>query len=407
MTRRTPVLLTLIPLLLIGAALFTLDATRRADPFHAASVRQPPFESLTYGIQAFLWWDGGEVGFTLDWVETIGFSHVKQTFSWADTEPRQGEWDFSMADNVVDAVTARGLQLVARLGEPPEWAQVTQGDVVTNITDTQPRDLATWGNYCGTLAARYAGRIDAYQVWNEPNLAREWGGHPPNAAEYVRLLATCSDAIRAADPAAIIISAGISPTGTTLPLAIPDDVFLQQLYDADFQQYVDVVGMHAPGFDAPEVGPDDAVAKGRQRWMSFRRVEDLRKIMIRNGDAARQVAILEMGYTTDTVHPEYAWFAVDEATQADYMRRAYAYAAQHWRPWVGLVSAIYMAKPVWTESDEEFWWAFTRTYLDKSYTRVLPVVDSVARMPKYCGDQVTSEIPPEGLVNRESANACD
>lgn len=407
MTRTTPLVLTLVALLIVSVAMFALDATRRADPFQAASVREHPFESLTYGIQAFLWWDGGEVGFTLDWVETIGFSHIKQTFAWADMEPFQGVWDFSMADKVVDAVTARELQLIARLGEPPQWAQVTQGDAVSDITDTQPRNLSTWANYCGTLAERYAGRINAYQVWNEPNLAREWGGHAPDAAAYVRLLAACSEAIRAADPAAVIISAGLSPTGTTPPQAVPDDQFLQQMYDADFQEYVDVVGMHAPGFDAPEVGPDDAVAKGRQRWMSFRRVEDLRGIMIRNGDAARQVAILEMGYTTDTVHPEYAWFAVDEATQAAYMRRAYEYAAQHWRPWVGLMSGIYMAKPIWTEDDEEFWWSFTRTYLDKGYTRVLPVVDSVARMPKYCGSQITSEIPPEGLVNRESANSCD
>ena len=73
--------------------------------------------------------------------------------------------------------------------------------------------------------------------------------------------------------------------------------------------------------------------------MSFRRVEDLRKIMIANGDAARQMALLEVGWTTNQVHEAYAWYAVTEDEQAEYMREAYAYAAAHWRPWVGLMSA--------------------------------------------------------------------
>lgn len=406
MNRRTFTLI-LLALIFAAAALLLINFTRHADPFRARDVRERPFESLTYGVQAFLWWDGGEVGFTLDWVETMGFTHIKQTFSWADLEPTQGEWDFVQADRIVDELEARGLALVVRLGHPPEWAQQAQGDTVVDVTDIPPRDLDAWAGYCGALASRYAGRIHAYQVWNEPNLAREWGGHAPDAADYVDLLAACAQAIRAADPQAVIISAGLAPTGTQPPLAVPDDQYLQQLYDLGFQQYADVVGMHAPGFDAPEVGPDDAVAKGGQRWMSFRRVEDLRKIMVRNGDAARQAAILETGYTTDSVHPEYAWFAVDEATQADYMRRAYAYAAEHWRPWMGLMSSIYMAKPVWTEDNEEYWWSFTQTHLDKGYTVVRPVVTALARMPKVCGDQVTAAIPPEQEISRESANSCD
>ena len=62
--------------------------------------------------------------------------------------------------------------------------------------------MGAWGDYCGAIATRYAGRIAAYQIWNEPNLAREWGGHSPSAGEYVELLRVCSEAIRAADPQA-------------------------------------------------------------------------------------------------------------------------------------------------------------------------------------------------------------
>ena len=115
--------------------------------------------------------------------------------------------------------------------------------------------------FCGVLADRYKGRIAAYQVWNEPNLSREWGNRPPDAAGYVGLLKACSDAIRAADPAAIIISAGLAPTGTYDDSAHPDDIYLQAMYDAGFQHYVDAVGMHAPGFSAPEVAPEDGAGR--------------------------------------------------------------------------------------------------------------------------------------------------
>ena len=73
--------------------------------------------------------------------------------------------------------------------------------------------------------------------------------------------------------------------------------------------------------------------------------------MVANGDGRKQVAILELGWTTDQVNPDYAWHAVDEAMQADYLVRAYQYAAAHWRPWVGLMTTIYIAEWEWTPED--------------------------------------------------------
>ena len=301
------------------------------DPFQANAIVNPPFPSLSYGIQAFLWWDGGEVGYTLDWTMLMNFRYVKQTFAWRDMERVQGEWLFGEADKVIHEVTRRDLKLVARLGKTPDWSHSLEGDFL----DAPPDGLDLWRNYCFTVADRYQGQIAAYQIWNEPNLEREWGNQPPNAEDYVTLLQVCSEAIREADPEAILISAGLSPTGRMDDVAHRDDIYFDQMYRHDFQQYIDVVGVHAPGFSRPIYGPDDAERDGNGRWATFRRVEDLRKIMIAHNDATRQMAILEVGYTTDTVNPDYAWFAVDEETQAQYLEEAYLYAAEHWRPWVG------------------------------------------------------------------------
>ncbi len=376
---------------------FILFTRSEEDPFAGDAVLDPPFTSLTYGIQAFLWWDSGQVGLHLDWVRLMNFSHVKQIFAWEDMETERGVWDFHRSDAILGEIERRELKLVVRLGDVPEWAhsealqQNAGQEESKSFIDAPPDDLADWVNFCSTVATRYRGRVAAYQIWNEPNLSREWGNQPPDAEGYIELLRSCSEAIRAADPDAILISAGLAPTGQYDDIAHRDDMYLQAMYNAGFQQYIDVVGAHAPGFTDPEYGPDDAEQDGYGRWATFRRVEDLRKIMMANGDSARQMAILEMGWTVDTVNPDYSWFAVDEETQAANMVAAYRYAVEHWRPWIGLMSAIYIAPPMWTPENEEYWWAIT-----KPNNRMRQAFTDLANMEKHCGERLIPSRDPSG-----------
>ena len=361
------------------------------DPLRPDAITSPPFTSLSYGVQAFLWWDNGQVGVSagtsLDWILMMQFTHVKQTFGWRQIEPNPDEWHWERADAIMDEVEKRNIQMVARLSDIPQWAMPEGVTRSADIVDSPPADLENWREFCQQVAERYQGRIKAYQVWNEPNLAREWGGRSPNAAEYAEFLRICSEAIREADPTAIIISAGLAPTGNMDETAMRDDIYLQQLYDAGFTKSIDVVGAHAPGFSRAAYGPDDAEQDGKQRWQSFRRVEDLRRIMVENGDAQRQMAILEFGYTTDQTNPVYSWFAVTEMQQAWRILGAYNYAAKHWRPWVGLMSLIYIADPSWTPEDEQFWWA-----INNPQTRIIrPAFGFIAQMEKYCGDIILPE----------------
>ncbi len=375
------------------------------DPFKAQAVINPPFTSLTYAYHTSLWWHSEDYNH-LAWTRLSNFSHIKQVFAWENIEPARGRWIWYRADQIVERAEQAGVKIVARLSDAPAWAHPDLvGEKDVDYTDAPPTDLEDFGNYCATLSARYKGRIDAYQIWNEPNLSREWGNARPVASAYVDLLATCSQAIRANDPDAILISAGLAPTGNDDDLARRDDLYLQDLYDAGFRQWVDVVGVHAPGFSMVDYSPDQAERDGRGRWATFRRVEDLRKIMIANQDAQTQMAILEMGWTlAPPEHRDYAWFAVTEEEQAQNLLEAYTFAAEHWRPWVGLMTTIYLADPLWTEADEQFWFSITN---GAYYTR--PAFHVLANMPKYCGDRVIPYRDPGsaealGLV---PTNPCD
>jgi polysaccharide biosynthesis protein PslG len=320
------------------------------------------FDSPEYGIHLSQWWQLEALDRDLDLTREMGFGWVKQKFAWRDIEGQvKGEYDWYRPDYIVNAVEHAGLKLVVRIDRQPLWSVATLPG--PEITENQPPvDLQDFADFCGELAGRYRGRITAYQVWNEPNLRREWGEKTPDPVAYTALLRDCYLAIKTADPDAIVISAGLAPTGDQPPVAVPDTEFLQGMYEAGAGAYFDVLGVNAPGYKAPpELSPAEAEENelyGGGRWFTFRRVEDVRAIMVANGDAAKQVAILEMGWTTDEVNAGYAWHRVSEAEQADYLVRAYRYAAEQWQPWIGLMVTIYFADANWNaEEHEQWWWA--------------------------------------------------
>jgi polysaccharide biosynthesis protein PslG len=336
------------------------------------------FSSPDYGIHTSMWWDPEIIRRDLQLVEEMGFNWVKQKFPWREIEGiEKGQYDWYRPDLIVEETEKAGLELLIRLDRQPFWSEPLDNQWHDN---QPPGDYQDFADFCGAVAERYRGRIAAYQVWNEPNLSREWGLRPPDPVAYTELLKVCYLAIKAADPDAIVISAGLAPTGTDSPDAMPDDRFLQGMYDAGAADYFDVLGLNAPGYRAPpELDPAEAETEvyGGGRWFAFRHVEDMRALMVDNGDGHKQVAILEMGWTLDQVNPEYSWFAVDEPTQADYLVRAFEYAAEHWQPWMGLMVAIYIADADWTPANEQWWWSIV---LPDGTPR--PAYDALRRMPK-------------------------
>jgi hypothetical protein len=312
-------------------------------------------------MQVFVWWsDDALVERDVRLVADAGFGWIKQNVGWRDVEKVEGlepqDWDWALGDRVVAYAEQYGLDVLFRLDHQPLW---TGG-----WNNGPPQKLEDFGRFCGEMATHYRGRVRAYQVWNEPNLAREWADRRPDPAEYVELLKSCYVAIKAADPAAIVISAGLAPTGTDNDQAMPDDRFLRGMYEAGALPYFDLLGLHAPGYKAPpELSPDEAAADptyGGHRVFAFRHVEDMRAIMVEYGDEDKQIAIVELGWTSDPREASpYHWHAVTEEDKAAYLVRAFGYAREHWSPWVGMMIVVYVADPAWTADDEQYWWAIT------------------------------------------------
>ncbi len=376
-----------------GNVSVTPTPTPRPTDLGANLVTHHTFPSLSYGVQTFLWWNYATRPRDLEMVRLMRFDTVKQVFDWTDIQPDPKlPYNWAHSDAVVQEVQYRQLRLIARIGLPPQWVRLAPSD----NPDEPPFDLKALGQYCHDLADRYKGKIAGYEVWNEPNLAREWGGLAPSPAGYVKLLKTCYQAIKKADPAAVVISAGLSPTGNNDVEAMLDESFLVEMYQAGAAPYFDVLGLHAPGYKSPpDLPPDDPSLDGG-RWASFRHVEDMRAIMVAQGDGAKQVALLEVGWTTDQrdmingpdgkpMKNPYRWHAVTEDQQAQYLVGAYQYAAEHWRPWVGLMITIYMEDPDWTPDKEEYWWGVTYGGFNLI---ARPAYFALSRMAQYTDDKI-------------------
>lgn len=324
-------------------------------------------------------------------MQELGFGWVKQNVAWRDVEDQvKGAHNVFRPDRMIEEIQKEGLNLIIRLDRPPWWA------LPENYTGENgpPADYQDFGDFCGWMADRYRGQVQAYQVWNEPNLDREWGGQPPSPEQYTELLRVCYTAIKEADPDVIVVSAGLAPTGMYTELVMPDDVFLRRMYEAGAADYFDVLGLNAPGYQAPpHVSPDEAADPengwGGHRTFAFRHVEDMRDIMVEFDDAHKQVAILEMGWVTndsaeyteqtiDELHPGYGWYAVDAETQAKYLVEAYTYAQENWQPWIGLMTTIYISDFNWRpETHEQWWWSII---LHDGVRR--PAFDALKEMPK-------------------------
>ena len=115
-----------------------------------------------------------------------------------------------------------------------------------------PNDLANGGeDYIqgfSSWAATVAGLgADAIEIWNEPNLAREWPEGQISGGNYTNLLRQVSSAIKATSPGTIVISGALAPTGAEAAFpgqVVNDDRFLREMVASGALDYVDCVGVH-------------------------------------------------------------------------------------------------------------------------------------------------------------------
>ena len=113
-------------------------------------------------------------------------------------------------DGTVEWFEEAGLEVFLRVDRTPTWARPTD-----TTGSHPPLDLDAFARYLEALAARYRGRVAAYELWNEPNLSLEWDETYPDPAYYVELLRVARPAIQRGDPNAKLIVGELSVAQNT------------------------------------------------------------------------------------------------------------------------------------------------------------------------------------------------
>lgn len=259
---------------------------------------------------------------SLQLVREMGADHIVEFFPWAYIEGQRGRYDWSQADKIMRHAQNQGLHVIARMGFVPAWAQGDSGFATLN--DLREDAYPDFADFVATFAARYAGVVDHLIIWNEPNLAFEWGYREVAPARYLRLLQAVYDPVKQANPDVNILGAALAPTlePAGSPHGLNDLHYLEQLLALGAADYMDGLAVHTYGFNHP---PEADPAPDR---LNFRRVELLHaQWQAVAGDAP--VYITESGWND---HPRWT-LAVRPSQRVQYTVDALRYAEAYW-PWL-------------------------------------------------------------------------
>lgn len=155
---------------------------------------------------------------------------------------RQGDWDFSSLDQLVGTARASGGRPLLNIRYAPNWMWTCAAywsDTPQGVGTLADPSFATFAAYLARLVAYYntgrmvteagatvanpagtANRIDAWELWNEPDLANETPCHPADwgpaltPAQYLRMWNAAAPAMRAVDPTITLVGPATANAAT-------------------------------------------------------------------------------------------------------------------------------------------------------------------------------------------------
>lgn len=305
-------------------------------------------------------------------VDKLNLEWIKMQVRWEEVEPEPDQYDWRKLDMALPLAQEYGYEVVLSVVAAPNWARP---EGVNMEEEGPPTDYGEFTQFLRDMLNRYPDMIHAVEIWNEPNIDREWSA--PNgldASRYVDLLRQSYNTIKEIDPGIIVISGALSPTGgfvdsNGVVRAIDDFDFMDQLINANMLEYADCVGVHHNGYNvSPQYTwdniPNDPDAEFRgpfdnphHSW-SFRSTVQTyaNKIAVAGGD--QKLCITEFGWpSTEDLDgtPQNFEFANDNTLeeQSEYTVQALNLMEEWGTVWIATIWNLnYGPQAGWsTESD--------------------------------------------------------
>jgi hypothetical protein len=237
----------------------------------------------------------------------IDWNHIQ------DSGPNTWKWNIA-TDRAVRSASAHRLQIIGVAGYSPQWAR--RADCPPGELHCFPANAADYGRFMGAAAARYGSRsadarlrgtIQVWSLWNEPN-HRPYSMPKPDPDKYAAMVKSAYVAIKAADPAAVVLTGGTAPAPDAADGSdYEPTTWLEKLYARGAGGYFDGVAHH------PYAYPFSPLTD--KEWNAYKQTEFLHRIMTAHGDGAKKVWGTEMGAPTGSSSK-----ALSESGQARHVR---------------------------------------------------------------------------------------
>lgn len=224
------------------------------------------------------------------------------------------------------------MKVSMQLSGTPDWvhpdAKSSEPDFFKRIW-SPPRgstELSHWSNYVTDVVTRYKGRVQRFEMWNEPNLPEYWRPGP-SPKEYAPLLKAGYDAAKAADPNSTVVFAGLSRNhvGYLETFYREVDALYGASTAAQSDYYFDVLGVH-PYSDERSPDTNSTSYTGQTPFglidRNFLGLKRMKATMDQKGDTGKNIWVGEMGYSTTQTWMQ----AVPDETRAQYLEQAYTLA---------------------------------------------------------------------------------
>lgn len=220
-----------------------------------------------------------------------GIGTIRLTFDWAAIEVSKGVYDFGYYDAKIRSTSKNGMTVLAVLFNPPRWHSARPKRRAQDGI-YYPKSFAEMGRFGAAVAQRYGSNgtlwteypklrkvpLTSFQVWNEPNLRHYWPTGP-SAKRYVDMLKAVGPAIKAVDPQAEIVTAGMPDSKISTP---PFFKYLRQMYQAGARGSFDTLAVNAYARTVP---------------LMMRLLTRTRKVMRRYKDNGSRLWVTELGWS--------------------------------------------------------------------------------------------------------------
>ena len=247
-----------------------------------------------------------------------GVESVRLYSYWAILEPQPGQYDWSLADPVIQRVAAAGLTPAIQFANTPSWLSPPNPESPPIYSNSQ---ISAWQAFLANFVRRYGSGgtfwaahpnlpyhpVTSYEIWNEPNLKLFWGG-TPNPAGYLRLLKASTPVIHANDPSAKVVFGGLYP-------------FPRPQYGVHALNFLNSFFRHKgakKSFDVLALHPYWFTPKGLVPQLRL-----FRKNLNKHRARKKPIWITELGWATSGHDWAISPFRATEAQQAQYLTQSF------------------------------------------------------------------------------------